>query len=152
MARKKQYADKNVYLSFFGNTDVEYYGIKAKMLPCYRSQKSDEVFELKEGIYCISATMFQFLYVSESCHGETGFDIADADDNYFKSLSEDVKSFQNTGERADLAIEKKKEFRIFEYLRFIKLCLFLHNREPDAIIGNSILIFNVTDEDIKKAL
>ena len=143
---------ENVYLSFFGNTDVEYYGLKAKMLPSYRSQKSLDVFELKEGIYCISATMFQFLYVSESCHGETGFDVADADDNYFKTLSEDVKSFPVPGKRAGLTIEQKKEFRIYEYLRFIKLCLFLHNREPDAIIGNSILIFKVSGEDINKAI
>jgi len=143
---------RNVYFSFFGNTDVEYYGLKTKMLPSYRSQKSDEVFELGEGTYCISATMFQFLYLSESCYGETGFDVADADDNYFKALSEDMKSFPNTGKRADLTIEQKRKFRIYEYLRFIKLFLFLHNREPDEIIGNSILLFKVSDEDVKKSL
>ena len=143
---------ENVYFSFFGNTDVEYYGLKTKMLPSYRGQNSDEIFELKKGIYCISATLFQFLYVSESCYGETGFDVADADDNYFKNLSEKIKSFPSTEKRADLTVEQKREFRIYEYLRFIKLCLFLHNREPDEIIGNSILIFRVSDEDIKNSL
>lgn len=142
--------DKNVYLSFFGNSDVEYYGLKTKMLPSYRSQKSDEIFELKGGIYCISATLFQFLYLAESCHGETGFDIADADDNYFKVLSEKMKLLPANGKRADLSAGQRKEFRIYEYLRFIKLCMFLHNREPDELLGNSILIFRVSDDDIKR--
>lgn len=151
----KSWLEKNnpggepVYLSFFGNSDVEYYGLKTKMLPSYRSQKSDEIFELEEGIYCISATLFQFLYLAESCHGETGFDIADADDNYFKSLSKNVKSFQHTGKKGALTPEQRNKFRIYEYLRFIKLCLFLHNRAPDEIIGNSILIFRVSEDDIK---
>jgi hypothetical protein len=143
---------ENVYFSYFGNTDVEYYGLKARMLPSYRSQKSDEVFELKEGIYCISATTFQFLYLSESCYGETGFDIADADDSYFKKLSEEIKSFPNTGKKSDLTPDQQKRFRIYEYLRFVKLCLFLHSREPDETVGNSILIFKVSEEDIRKAL
>jgi hypothetical protein len=142
---------ENVYFSFFGNTDVEYYGLKTKMLPSYRSQKSDEIFELKGGIYCISATMFQFLYLAESCYGETGFDVANADDKYLKSLSEDMKSLPKTSKKADLSTEQQKKFRIYEYLRFIKLCLFLHNREPDRIIGNSILVFKVSEEEIKKA-
>jgi hypothetical protein len=139
----------NVYFAFFGNTDIEYYGLKVKMLPSYQSQRADEIFELEEGIYCISATLFQFLYLAEACHGETGFDIADADDNYFRTLAADVKSFLNTDKRAELTVEQKKKFRIYEYLRFIKLCLYLHSREPDEIIGSSILIYKLTGNDLQ---
>jgi hypothetical protein len=119
------------------------------MLPSYQSQRADEIFELEEGIYCISATLFQFLYLAEACHGETGFDIADADDNYFRTLAADVKSFLNTDKRAELTVEQKKKFRIYEYLRFIKLCLYLHSREPDEIIGSSILIYKLTGNDLQ---
>lgn len=143
---------KEVYFSCFSNSDNGYYGLKIKALPSYRKQKGDDIFELGEGIYCISATMFQFLYISEACFNETGFDTANADDNYFSSLSKEIKALPDSGKISELTAEQRNKYRIYEYLRFIKLCLYLHNREPDANIGGSILVFRLENEDIEKAL
>ncbi len=156
----KSWLDKNntqkseVYFSCFSNSDVGYYGIKAKMLPSYRIQKSDEMFELKGGIYCISATMYQYVYLAETCYNETGYKLEAADDSYFENLSAEIKAYHNTGNKSGLSEEQQKKYRIYEYLRFLKLCLYLHNqnRIPDAIIGNSILVFRLSDEEVGKAL
>ncbi|HBC88220.1 MAG TPA: hypothetical protein DCZ94_14815 [Lentisphaeria bacterium] len=154
----KSWLDKNntgksdIYFSCFSNSDVGYYGLKVKMLPSYRLQKSDEIFELNGGIYCISATMFQFVYLAETCYNETGFKLENADDKYFEALSAEIKSFPETSRKSELAEEQLKKYKTYEYLRFLKLCLYLHNREPDANIGNSILVFKLKDEDVEKAL
>ena len=37
-------------------------------------------------------------------------------------------------------------------MRFARLCSFLREREPDAKIGYSILIYRLTDADLARAL
>jgi hypothetical protein len=41
---------------------------------------------------------------------------------------------------------------IFAHLRTSRLCAFLRGREPDAEIGRSILIYRITDADVRQAL
>lgn len=144
--------NKNVYLSFFGNADVSYYGLDVKILPSYRKQKSDEAFELQDGIYCFSATMFQLVYLAESCYYDTGFDLSDADDNYFSMLSKEIKDLPLPCNIASLTEEQRKKYRIYEYIRLMKVRAHLHNRTPDEIIGGSILVFRLNKEDIEKVM
>ena len=40
----------------------------------------------------------------------------------------------------------------FDELRFGRLCHFLRQREPDAHIGYSILIYRLTAEDLRRYL
>jgi hypothetical protein len=40
----------------------------------------------------------------------------------------------------------------FELLRFGKLCAHLRAREPEARIAYSILIFNVSEDELKAAI
>ena len=70
----------------------EIYRMKLSFRTMPYKQKNNDIFELKDGIYCISATMFQFLYLSEACFNETGFDTSNADDNYFSNLSKEINA------------------------------------------------------------
>jgi hypothetical protein len=40
----------------------------------------------------------------------------------------------------------------FDQLRLARLCAYLRRREPDDQIGYSILIFRLSDEDVRDAL
>ncbi len=54
-----------VYLSYFGTSDPGYYGIRARRLPFFFERLPDEPSApLQPGVYCISATMFQGVYLN----------------------------------------------------------------------------------------
>jgi hypothetical protein len=54
-----------VYLSYFGTSDPHHYGIRAQHLPSYFERLPDEPSTpLRPGVYCISATMLQGVYLS----------------------------------------------------------------------------------------
>jgi hypothetical protein len=157
---------ENVYLSYFGTADISHYMRDYIQLPCIFEQerRTDDFFELKGGIYCISATMYQSTYYSPGLKKSTGLNLSDISENLFIDISLEMKKFiegktdsPNTGQHpakaANLASFKKK-YDIYDYLRFAKLCMYLHlhGKEPDAYAGYSILIFRLTDKEIKEAL
>jgi hypothetical protein len=157
---------ENVYLSYFGTAEISHYMQKYKQLPCIfeQTRRANDFFELKGGIYCISATMYQFTYYSAGLKKSTGLNSADINENMFIDISSEMKKF-NDGkinlsnidqdpEKAAQLLSFKKKYDIYDYLRFAKLCLYLriHGKEPDAYAGYSILIFRLTDKEIEDAL
>jgi len=46
----------------------------------------------------------------------------------------------------------RERFLSFEHLRFARLCAFLRRREPDDNVGYSILIYRLSDQDVREAL
>jgi len=46
----------------------------------------------------------------------------------------------------------KNNLRLFEQLRFARLCAFLRQRAADEFIGYSILVYWLTDDDLQRAL
>src|SRR5947209_6831662 len=44
------------------------------------------------------------------------------------------------------------EFLLFDHLRFARLCAWLRRREPDDSVGYSILVYRLTDRDVRDAL
>ena len=158
--------NENVYLSYFGTADVNYYMRGHKQLPCFFEQerRADDFFELKGGIYCISATMFQLTYYSPGLKRSTGLNSSDISETLFVDVSSEMKKF--TEGKIDLSntdqdpaktagiLSFKKKYDIYDYLRFAKLCLYLrlNLKEPDAYAGYSILIFKLTDKEVEDAL
>src|SRR4029077_17074272 len=52
----------------------------------------------------------------------------------------------------DGAVSWVKKIRTYERLRFERLCAYLRHRSPDAQVGYSIFVFDLTDEDVDQAL
>ncbi len=158
--------NENVYLSYFGTAQISHYMQKYKQLPCIFEQerRANDFFELKGGIYCISATMYQFTYYSPGLKKCTGLNPSEISENLFFDISSEMKKF-NDGKidlsnidqdpaKAARIISFKKKYDIYDYLRFAKLCVYLrlHEKKPDAYAGYSILIFRLTDKEIEDAL
>lgn len=144
----------NVYLSYFGVASPAYYRIPATLLPCYAGRPTAPVPEpLKPGVYCISATMLHNLYTvfrgPWSRHYEAGY----------QELVSKVSEFQNANpdERRQLVANSgepfwTRAFYLYEQARLARLTSFLRQREPDAQINYSILIYRLGPEDLNRAL
>ncbi len=131
----KQWLDRNtsgvpVYLSYFGAADPEYYGIRSIRLPGNAEPPPPrKPFPLTEGIYCISATMLQSVYTPAIGPWNRHYE-----EWYRKVASE------------------RKDFLLFNKLRFARLCAFLRSREPDDSAGYSILIYRLSRSDVQLAI
>lgn len=156
--------NEKVYLSYFGTANIGYYMRDYKQLPCYfeQARRADDFFELKGGIYCISATMFQFTYYNTGLSISTGLNPAQISENLFIEIYPEIKKFIK--DKSELSItsqvnEKAEKllpllYDIYDYLRFAKLCLYLrlHREKPDAYAGYSILIYRLSDKEVEEAL
>jgi hypothetical protein len=152
-----QRADEPVYLSYFGNGDPDYYGIKSihvSMLP-----EIDPVppqwYYFKPGIYAISATMLQQVYAPQQ--GVWSFET----ERQYQRLRQLEPGFKEmpgpTREKTDFfrgmpANVWSSNWNLYRNLRFARLCLYLRERKPDAMIGYSILIFRLSSEEIHSAV
>ena len=145
-----------VYLSYFGNARPEYYGIDAIRLPGFpRRQKESIPQPLTGGVYCISATMYQGIYLDAPPPWTAAYQ------QQFDAALFNLRVFDSTAakpaDRARLIKQTGEDFwwrtfDVFEQLRLARLTTFLRRRQPDAEIGYSILIFRLTDDDVRAAL
>jgi len=129
----KRWLDKHadpapVYLSYFGIGSSEYYGVKAQPIP---HASKDKLTELKAGTYCISATMLQCVYITPM-----GKWCRQYEDDYQAGLKE----------------RSPEKMKLLEDLQFARLAAFLRHRKPDDQVNNSILIYRLTDQDLRAAL
>jgi hypothetical protein len=157
---------EDIYLSYFGTADIDYYIRRYKHLPCIGEQRktSNDFFEFKSGIYCISATMFQFTYFNTGLKKYTGLTSSDITENLYSEISKDMgKYFKGKSAMSNINLDSigsadpisfRRKYDIYNYLSFAKLCLHLQlqQRKPDAYAGYSILIFRLSDKEIEGAL
>jgi Dolichyl-phosphate-mannose-protein mannosyltransferase len=125
-----------VYLSYFGTSSPEYYGIDAIQL--HNADVSHgTVPELHAGIYCIGATMLQCMYnIPAIGPWALPYEVE------YQKLLQAVRS--NSANQATLDR--------FQRYRFARLAAFLRKRAYDAQIGHSILIYRLSEAEISKAL
>ena len=144
-----------VYFSYFGTGSPEYYGIEAIILPSFFPRAMNERAPLTGGVYCISASMLQSLYLY--ARGRWGLYYEEP----YREVLADIERFNRTSSdseaRLRLVREKgedfwKKRFREYSQLRAARLMAYLRQREPDDQIGYSILIYRLSDRDIQNAL
>lgn len=152
----RQNTTATVYLSYFGTAQPSYYRIEAKRLPGYHDFFGGaDLVPLRGGIYCISATMLQCVYspfpgpwseayeqlYRQSLSNITIFERAQADPQARERLlREQGVPFWN------------QQFETFNQIRFARLCTWLRQRRPDDQVGHSILIYRLTDHDLRQAL
>jgi len=138
---------EKIYLSYFGSGSPAYEGIRATRL-------GDGNFDLRArelapamhgGIYCLGATMFQQIYTLVR-HGWNGTHERRYAD--LRRWAEDWRAGRDPTPR-DAAIGKLIEL---EHLRFGRLCAGLQPRKPDDTVGFSILIFRLTDAEVRALL
>jgi hypothetical protein len=141
-----------VYLAYFGSGDPAYSGIEATLLPGYLDWRPEIEFqELRPGTYCISATMLQSVY---------GLAFGPWNGEYEKLYRRYSKLVADShGARVSLTSvqggrcnEHERMIYEFEQLRFARLCAVLRRREPDDRVAYSILIYDVTDDELEAAI
>ena len=138
---------EKIFLSYFGSGSPAYEGIRATRI-------ADGFFDLRNrellpamtgGIYCVSATMFQQPYTLVR-HGWT----KDHERRYAE-LTSWVNAWRAGRDSLprEAAIPRMVEL---EHLRFGRLCAGIHARTPDDEVGHSILIFRLTDAEVRALL
>lgn len=142
-------SNTKVYLSYFGTSDPEYYGIHSFRLPDRFSIGSPEPFPWAGGIYCISATRLQGGKWNSSL------------ESFYQHVKGEKARWDATV--TDLAVhESLLKEKGLDYwnsclgadrlLKFVRLCCYLRQREPDDEVGYSILIYRLSDENVRQAL
>jgi hypothetical protein len=143
----------NVYLSYFGTARPDYYGIKAIPLAGFIDRRPPQPPDpLGGGVYCVSATILDVIGPSfYKVEDESNYQAALRNLIAFARASENEQTWsallRQTGEQYwhDL-------FKQFDQLRTGRLMAFLRTRQPDALVGYSILIYRLTDADVALAV
>jgi len=144
---------EEVYLSYFGTARPESYGIKATQLPGFIDRRPpDPPLPLTGGIYCVSATVLDVISrIFYKPEYESNYQAALQNMMIFAKASESDQSLaalmRQTGEPY-----WRQLFVQFDQLRMGRLAAFLRRRQPDAMIGYSILIYRLSDAEVVQAL
>ncbi len=149
----------SAYISYFGTASIDHY-LKARKLPSYFGQEGDAAFELGGGTYCISATMRTMVYMRELIILDR-LDIEDINEVFFKKVRMEMQELFAEQKKPETFMDFVKakgrdywisRYRLYDLMRFSKLCRYIRDREPDDYAGYSILIYKLSDDDIEKAM
>jgi hypothetical protein len=140
-----------VYLAYFGSSSPVAFGVEARALPSYHewSGAADtRGLDLEAGIYCISATMLQSVYTDFPGPWTA------ARESRYQRARETLEPLLAAAENAPASRDPltRRAYRSYDQLRFGRLAAYLRQREPDAHVGYSILIYRLSDQQIRAAL
>jgi 4-amino-4-deoxy-L-arabinose transferase-like glycosyltransferase len=143
-----------VYLSYFGTGSPTYYGItNVRRLPGFFDlDRRKKLYGLTPGVYCFSATTFEPVL-----NGPWN----PQKEQVLKSMLRIIDPFADDGRMSmeklrfmNMSMEQwDKAAETFDLLRMDRLCAYLrHTREPDDMINYSILIYRLSDDDLRKGI
>jgi len=143
-----------VYLAYFGTGSPEYYGIQARSLIdltfYLRSPPEEALKPLTGGIYCVSATMLQTVAIRFWGPWTDQYEKA------YQILRVDVEAYQRAEGEAQFAGVSPQalqmQLAMFDEMRLSRLLAYLRKREPDDQVGYSILIYRLSDEQVREAV
>lgn len=143
-------ADEQVYLSYFGADDPFYRGIRAvELSPYYSFGRERPWGPLQSGLYCIGTSMLQD---ASSPYSGPWTRRREA---IYQRLRTQIQDELRSGLRPSTIpadVRSNLELWNLDRARFARLCLYLRVRRPDAIIGHTIFIYRLTDEEIRNAV
>jgi hypothetical protein len=145
-------ADTPVYLSYFGTGKPEHYGIASIRLPGYFDhwRPVPPWDELRGGVYCVSATMVQSVF-----NLFPGPWAAPHEEAYRRGLAAvraaTAEPDPETRARRMAALPRESLYQL-EQLRFARLAAWLRHREPDDAVGWSILVYRLSDAEVRAAV
>ena len=138
---------EKIFLSYFGSGSPPYEGIRAtRVADGFFDLRARELLpEMTGGVYCVSATMFQQPYTLVR-HGWSP-----TLEQRYVELTRWVGEWRAGRDKLpqDAAVGRMVDL---EQLRFGRLCAGLHDRAPAAEVGYSILIFRLTDAEVRSLL
>lgn len=154
--------EKKFYISYFGTSSINSYGLQNFIsLPGYFTQENMQFCRYKTGVYCVSATMLYLLYYQD-IFATLKFPPDILFDDSFEKLEPFINEFLDEAEKGDKNLYAflsqygeefcLRRYKAYDLIRFAKLCEYLKNRKPDSYAGYSILIFRLSEEEIKKAM
>jgi len=139
-----------IFLSYFGSDSPRARALPVTRVADWRDDSGARNYPapLRGGWYAISATNFQRVYLGiagswSPLHEQRYQDIG-------RALPPDAASAARLTEAQ--REEWMRNAMLFEILQFGRVCHFLRDRPPDEIVGASILIFRLTDEEVSRAL
>jgi hypothetical protein len=98
------------------------------------------------GWFAISATHYQRLYLWITGPWNARYE------EFYQQAGADLRRFGAGEPTPETRVRLLRAAMDYEVLEFGRLCHFLRDREPDEIIGGSILLFRLTDADVNFAL
>ncbi|MCH7813630.1 MAG: glycosyltransferase family 39 protein, partial [Planctomycetes bacterium] len=140
-----------VYLSYFGTGDPKHYGIEARSLPSYPPWQAARYASLTGGLYCISASTLQQMGLLAECHWTEALEAAYQD--HRRRLDDMIARRRGSGDTVGSPRDlTAAEIGFLRQLRFGRLCAFLRRRPPDDQVGHSILIYRLSDDQVRRAV
>ncbi|MCC6581195.1 MAG: glycosyltransferase family 39 protein [Phycisphaeraceae bacterium] len=146
----------NVFLAYFGTGDPKAYGYMGYQFDSYPYLLPDRLPDpLQPGIYCISATMLQSVYL-----GRASGEWTSKHEQSYQRLLEEVKRYQGASSleptRSRISGDGTQPrwvdvCRLFNDFRLARLNAMLRQREPDDRVGYSILIYRLSRDDVIRA-
>ncbi|HEY2826423.1 MAG TPA: hypothetical protein VGJ04_02395, partial [Pirellulales bacterium] len=146
---------ERAFLSYFGTASTKYYGIAAINLPSFFDYESpDKLEELSGGTYCISATMLERVYLTFPGKWNQFYEHAYQQLRRGLPAHQEAPQDSSTGRHAASSADSREMrfVQLYRQLRMARLCSFLRQREPDANVGHSILIYRLSNSDVQRAL
>ncbi len=132
-----------VFISYFGSGDINYYGIKGTRVGDanfdLRPRKSPAI--IAGGLWIISVTQFQQVYTEARGRWDRGKEAI------YRQLLDHVIEVENA--HGKLSYQEGVKF---EEYQFARLCYTLRDRRPLAEPAYTFLIFQLTDDEVTKAL
>lgn len=140
-----------VYVAYTGTGDFRYEGITGEALaPYYNHYRPRRWQELKPGLYCVSATELQDVYSPFRGAWIPAREVA------YQRLLRQMRAEMAEGKRDTLIAEfgegPSKPLWDLDRLRFARLAQYLRLRQPDAMIGYSILLYRLSAEEVHAAV
>lgn len=141
-----------VHLAYFGTGDPHYEGIDAVRLPGLPNLPPPPRWQrLEPGLYVVSATMLQHVY--SSLHGPWTAEL-ETEYQRLHAIEDTLLAYDHEPKRrAELQREApdakwQQAWKRYDLLRFARLCHYLREREPDAMIGYSLLIYRLSPAEL----
>ena len=148
--------DETVYLSYFGTGEPAYYGIHAiRMAMTPDFDRFLPWFKCEPGVYAVSASMLQHVYASLrgdwTLENEREYQQMRLNEDAFRIVQSDPSSHPELFREISSA-EWDKAWKLYSQLRFARLCHYLRARQPDGMVGYSILIYRLNQQELDSAL
>jgi 4-amino-4-deoxy-L-arabinose transferase-like glycosyltransferase len=138
-----------VYLSYFGADSPRGRGLDVVRFGDSINDHGPRVYpaQVHGGWFAISATHFQRIYLP--VRGPW----TESHERLYRRIMGRLGDAANASASDDASTARLlRDAEGYEVLQFGRLCHFLRDRRPDRVIGGSILLFHLTDRDVRFAL
>jgi Dolichyl-phosphate-mannose-protein mannosyltransferase len=144
-----------VYFSYFGNADLRrFVATDVILLPQEYELRPAAVYALKPGTYIISATMLHSVYGPVMGpwrpRYEEAYQRLDPQMRQAVARAGNGDAPHRPTDRDDARLSSA--IRLWDALRFSRLCAYLRHRPPDGRITYGMLVFELSEQDLRNAL